>query len=172
MDMSSRRIRLDQIVARATPVAPVSQNVPNLIVLSFTLQNALPELLVSLLYPSEGDRHSADTLAAPAAQKFNWPITPMPHVSASRVTVNELVESLGLRVDNQELEGLVHIKTWPAFQPHTVKQLFDILLVDNDTSLERTNPDSFDAELDELLKRWGSKIWPQSEYVKSLLLPS
>jgi hypothetical protein len=77
--------------------------------------------------------------------------------------VTELLESLGLRdYGNSNYQARAVFKFEPLLRLYRLEipSLFGLLLRDEGISLDRADPNLFEADLDELLKEYGPLIWP------------
>ncbi|RMZ71659.1 hypothetical protein GMOD_00006799 [Pyrenophora seminiperda CCB06] len=82
----------------------------------------------------------------------------------SHTSVIHHIESLGLR--NYSKETLVSrpvFKHEPLLKLYKdeIPALFGLLLQDNGATLQRKDPNLFDTEIDDLLRKYGSQIWPE-----------
>lgn len=77
--------------------------------------------------------------------------------------MRELLQTLGFR-DHATSEGrsraIFHYEPLLELYKREIPSLFGILLRDEGTFVDRTDPELFEAELEELLKRYGPLIWP------------
>lgn len=85
------------------------------------------------------------------------------------IRIVENIEALGLRTSGKELENPSAVVKPSIFTYAPVNELYRIkipalcvrLLHDEGTTLDRDDPNLFDAELNEILQLLGPKIWPK-----------